>query len=139
MRKILVLIMLLFTTVGITSASAIKDDVDVQAAIKLADAWLENRLDYDNVPGASIAVVKDQEVVWSKGFGYARLKGNVKATADTTYSICSVSKLFTSIGAMQLRDQGKLSLDAPLSELFDRSKIPMAIQATSPPRPTRNP
>jgi CubicO group peptidase (beta-lactamase class C family) len=132
MKKMLVATLLLSTTIGITSASAVKEDVDVQAAIKLADAWVENRLDYDNVPGGSIAVVKDQEVVWSKGFGYARLEGNVKATADTTYSICSVSKLFTSIGAMQLRDQGKLSLDAPIADLLEWYDLPAHDAAEEP-------
>ena len=107
------------------SASAdVSDDQDVQAGIDLAREWLNTQLNYDRVPGASIAVVSDQELVWSEGFGYARLRGKVEATPDTRYSICSVSKLFTSIGVMQLRDEGKLSLDAPLDQLLPWYELP---------------
>ncbi|MCJ8319167.1 MAG: beta-lactamase family protein [Colwellia sp.] len=102
----------------------VKDDKDVKANINLAREWIKNQLEYDGVPGASIAVVYDQEVVWSEGFGFSSLKGKVKATADTKYSICSVSKLFTSIGVMQLRDKNKLSIDAPINSILPWYKMP---------------
>lgn len=102
----------------------VKDDKDVKAGIELARLWLKTQLEYDGVPGASVAVVHDQEVIWSEGFGYSRVKGKVKATADTKYSVCSVSKLFTSIGVMQLRDKNKLSLDAPIGSILPWYKIP---------------
>jgi CubicO group peptidase (beta-lactamase class C family) len=107
-------------------------DRDVQAGIYLSRAWLENRLDYDRVPGASIAVVAGQETVWSQGFGHASLEGEVPATADTRYSICSVSKLFTSLGVMQLRDAGKLDLDAPLNEVLPWYDLPAHETAEEP-------
>ncbi len=123
-----------FYLLGVTSANAgsLADHRDVQAGIFLANAWLENRLQYDRVPGASIAVVADQETVWAEGFGYARLRGKVPATPDTAYSVCSVSKLFTSIGVMQLRDAGKLDLDAPLEELLPWYDLPPHADAEEP-------
>ena len=63
----------------------------------------------------SAAIVHDQETLWSGGFGVAGPSGP-PATADTLYSICSISKLFTSIGVMQLRDAGKLSLEDPVEK-----------------------
>lgn len=124
----------IFTAVYSVSASSdhLADDQDVQAGIFLANAWLENRLNYDRVPGASIAVVADQETVWSQGFGYARLRGKVPATEDTRYSICSVSKLFTSLGVMQLRDAGKLDLDAPLDDVLPWYDLPPHADAEEP-------
>lgn len=115
-----------------TTAQGLADHRDVQAGIFLANAWLENRLNYDRVPGASIAVVADQETVWAEGFGYARLRGKVPATTDTRYSICSVSKLFTSLGVMQLRDAGKLDLDAPLDQLLPWYDMPPHADAEEP-------
>ena len=110
--------------IATVSAAQVAQDTDVKAGIYLAEQWLETQLSYDGVPGASVAVVHDQELVWSRGFGYARLKGKVEATADTRYSICSVSKLFTGIGVMQLRDAGKLSLDQPIQEILPWYALP---------------
>jgi CubicO group peptidase (beta-lactamase class C family) len=67
------------------------------------------------VPAASVAVVHDQDVLWSRGLGFTDRARRVPASADTRFSICSISKLFTSIAAMRLRDAGQLDLDAPVS------------------------
>ena len=85
-------------------------------AIELARRWLDAQRAYEGIPGMSVAVVKDQKEVWLGGSGLADPATNRAADADTLYSICSVSKLFTSIAVMQLRDAGKLALDDPLSK-----------------------
>lgn len=85
-------------------------------AIELAKRWLDAQRSYDGIPGMSVAVVSDQKELWLDGSGMADPATNRAADADTIYSICSVSKLFTSLAVMQLRDQGKLSLEDPLSK-----------------------
>ena len=87
-------------------------------AIRIMDTWLEAQRDYDRLPGISAAVVRDQEILWSKGFGFADLSKKVETTPQTIYSICSISKLFTSIAVMQLRDAGKLRLDDRAAEVL---------------------
>ena len=52
------------------------------------------------------------------GFGLADIENGEEAGADTIYGICSISKLFTGIAVMQLRDAGKLKLDEPLDALL---------------------
>jgi CubicO group peptidase (beta-lactamase class C family) len=89
---------------------------DYAEAVYLLDTWIESVLDYDRLPGMSIAVVHDQELVYANGFGFADVERRVKSTPGTIYSICSITKLFTSIAVMQLRDAGELSLDEPVSE-----------------------
>jgi CubicO group peptidase (beta-lactamase class C family) len=89
---------------------------DFAAPLKVIDAWLEIQRDYENIPSISAGVVFDQELVWSNGFGYSDLSLGTRATDSTIYSICSISKLFTSIAILQLRDQGKLDLDDTISE-----------------------
>jgi serine beta-lactamase-like protein LACTB len=59
--------------------------------------------------------VDDQQIVWSKGFGFADTVKKIPATAETVYRVGSVSKLFTDIAVMQLVEQGKLDLDAPVT------------------------
>jgi serine beta-lactamase-like protein LACTB len=65
-------------------------------------------------PGISVAVVEGGQEVWSAGFGMADLEGFVPATAQTLYRLASVSKQVTAVAAMQLSEQGKLDLDAPV-------------------------
>jgi CubicO group peptidase (beta-lactamase class C family) len=85
-------------------------------AFLLAEQWLDAQLDYDRLPGLSVGVVKDQELLWSKGFGKADVAKNIPAEPATIYSICSISKLFTSVAIMQLRDEGKVRLDDEVSK-----------------------
>ncbi len=97
------------------AAQSLRDDPRVQQALNLLDLWLDAARDYEHIPGISAGVVYDQELLWSKGYGYQDRETRVVPTAETIYSICSISKLFTSIAVMQLRDQGKLRLDDSVS------------------------
>ncbi len=99
-----------------TQPQRLADDPRVASALEVLRVWLEAQRAYDQIPGVSAAVVYDQEVLWSGGFGYADLERLIPATPSTIYSICSISKLFTSIAVMQLRDAGKLRLDDPLAK-----------------------
>jgi CubicO group peptidase (beta-lactamase class C family) len=65
----------------------------------------------DDAPGASIAVVRDGKIIFSKGFGHADLEYDVHNTPQTIFHIASVSKQFTAFAIAMLADQGKLSLD----------------------------
>lgn len=87
-------------------------------ALALVEAWLEVQRAYDRIPGVSAAIVHDQDLIWSGAFGHADLEEQAPATTETIYGICSISKLFTGIAAMQLRDQGVLRLDDPIDELL---------------------
>lgn len=117
MRRCLSPLVLLLALIAprATSGQALADHPRVREAIHLAEKWLDAERAYKRIPGMSAAVVSDQTVVWRTGLGYADLAAKRPATPGTLYSICSISKLFTSIAAMQLRDQGKLRLDDPVS------------------------
>jgi CubicO group peptidase (beta-lactamase class C family) len=106
----------------------------VVQAVELARLWLDAQRDFEQIPGLSAAVVHDQEVVWIGGVGQADPVAAIPATAGTIYSVCSISKLFTSIGVMQLRDAGKLRLDDPVRKHLPwftlRSTAPEAGEVT---------
>lgn len=101
-------------------------------AMKLIDAWLEAQQHYDRLPGLSIAIVRDQELIWSKGYGVSDVKKKTPATPETIYSICSITKLFTSIAIMQLYEQGKLRLDDSLSSLLPDRTIKQQFSDSGP-------
>jgi CubicO group peptidase (beta-lactamase class C family) len=88
----------------------------VRSAISLLSAWIEAQMAYSGLPGLSIGIVHDQELVWSAGFGRARLEPTLPATPGTLYRIASITKLFTSTAILQLRDAGRLRLDDPIVE-----------------------
>ncbi|MBN2409015.1 MAG: beta-lactamase family protein [Candidatus Aminicenantes bacterium] len=95
-------------------------------AVRLLETWIGSVLDFDRLPGMSMAVVHDQEIVYAKGFGYADVSKRIRAVPETDYSICSLSKMFTALAIMQLRDEGKLHLDDPVDQYLPwfRPKIP---------------
>ncbi len=93
-------------------------------------AWLDGFLPYalqrGDVPGAVVTVVKDGEVLFKKGYGYADLKRKKPVDPDLTlFRPGSVSKLFTWTAVMQLVEQGKLDLDKDVNTYLD-FKIPEA-------------
>ena len=113
------LALLLLTTPPAQAQQALADDAEVAAALHLLDIWMDAAQAYGGIPGASLSVVHDQELVWAKGYGYAHVASEEPATPSTMYSICSISKLFTAVGVLQLRDQGKLALDDPVANHLD--------------------
>lgn len=67
------------------------------------------------IPGLSIAVVRDGEVLCAEGFGARNIEQNLPATPDTLYGIGSVTKSFVALSIMQLVERGRISLDDPAS------------------------
>ncbi len=88
------------------------------------DGVFADRMEADHVPGAVVAVVKDGEVLYLKGYGYADLATLTPVDPQKTlFRPGSVSKLFVWTAVMQLVEQGKLSLDADVNTYLD-FKIP---------------
>jgi D-alanyl-D-alanine carboxypeptidase len=96
---------------------------EVAAALQVLDAWIQTTVAEREQPGLSIGIVHDQDLIWSRGYGYADLDKKAPATPSTVYRIASISKLFTATAILQLRDAGKLHLDDPLSRHLSWFKI----------------
>ena len=92
------------------------DDPRVTDAVRAWEEWVEYQAAVNAIPGVSVGIVHDQELISTNAFGFANPEAGMAATPETLYSICSISKLFTSIAVMQQRDAGKLRLDDPVSE-----------------------
>lgn len=121
-RKILLSILVACFAVSLFGIVARAGDGTLQTsgkkleAVNLLETWFETVIDYDRIPGISLAVVHDQELVYANGFGYIDDERKVRATPETIYSICSISKQFTALAIMQLRDAGKLNLNDPVAK-----------------------
>ncbi|MDX1647214.1 MAG: serine hydrolase domain-containing protein [Longimicrobiales bacterium] len=108
---------LTITDVGPASGQVAGDEAVVEA-LDVLEVWLDAQMAYEQIPAVSAAVVHDQELVWSAALGMAHPDRQIRATPETLYSICSISKLFTSIAVMQLRDRGRLDLRDPVKTLL---------------------
>jgi len=95
---------------------SITEDNSVKDALNLIEKWIESQAAYDQIPGISIAIVHDQKLIWKHALGYSNPEKKTLMETTSIYSICSISKLFTSIALMQLRDQGLVRLDNPVSK-----------------------
>jgi CubicO group peptidase (beta-lactamase class C family) len=84
--------------------------------IALLETSLENLRQELKIPAYSAAIVKDQKVLWAKGFGYADLENKIPATEHTAYHLASLTKTFASTILMQLVQEGKIKLDDPVSK-----------------------
>ncbi|MEX1309562.1 MAG: serine hydrolase domain-containing protein, partial [Candidatus Sulfomarinibacteraceae bacterium] len=95
------------------------NDARVADAVAAWETWIEYQLAINRIPAASVGIVHDQELLSARGFGLANPATAEPATAETIYSICSISKLFTSVALMQLKEEGKVRLDAPVADYLD--------------------
>src|SRR5215471_2971951 len=84
------------------------------------DALIPSQLQNRNIAGAVVSVVKDGQVLFQKGYGYADVEAKKPVLPDQTlFRPGSISKLFTATAVMQLVEQGKLDLDRDVNEYLD--------------------
>ena len=80
------------------------------------DEYMEKILVDWNVPGVGIGIIKDQELIFAKGYGYRDYGNKLPFTPATLFPIASNTKLFTAIAAGLLVDEGKLNFDKPIRD-----------------------
>src|SRR5688572_6893393 len=68
----------------------------------------------DNLPGLSVAVAVDGEIVWAEGFGWADVESRTPVTPLTRFRLGALSRPLTAVAAALLHDRGRLDLDAPV-------------------------
>jgi CubicO group peptidase (beta-lactamase class C family) len=84
------------------------------------DELFARQMEERHIAGAAIAVVKDGQLFFTKGYGYADLENKIPVDPEQTmFRIGSVGKVFTWTAVMQLVEQGKLDLDADINTYLD--------------------
>jgi len=118
------LILLLIASTGIRPALAADvvpaAPMTAQAMADFFDVTLAKQLADEHIVGATVSVVKDGELLFAKGYGYADLVQKIPVTADQTlFFPGSTGKLFTWTALMQLVEQGKLDLHTDINQYLD--------------------
>ena len=130
MKKI---VLVLLTLIVLTSnaqvlSPTIQNNPKISTAkLALIDSVVNQYVKNRWLIGSSVIVVKDHQVVYYKGLGYADEKTKKPMAADALYRIMSQSKAITSLAIMQLYEQGKLNLDDNLSKFIPSFKNPKVI------------
>lgn len=69
-----------------------------------------------SVPGLSVLITKENEVIYDRSFGSREWQGGKPANSDTIYGIASMTKSITCVAILQLQEQGKLNINDPISK-----------------------
>jgi serine beta-lactamase-like protein LACTB, mitochondrial len=110
-------LLLLRGPVGLTQTPAPASVVSPHYAEARAHArQVANAVLARGIPGLAVAVAVDGRVVYAEGFGYADLEQRVPAWPSTRFRIGSISKPLTAVALMQLVEQRKIDLDAPVQK-----------------------
>jgi CubicO group peptidase (beta-lactamase class C family) len=109
------------------------------------DQVLRRATDAGEIPGVAAAVATDREVIYQGAFGKRDLSRPQPMTIDSVFWIASLTKAITSVAAMQLVEQGKLSLDGPIATALPELAGPQVLEGFDADdgapklRPARNP
>lgn len=95
----------------------------VPTTLATLDTAIKQALDADGVPGASVVVIENGQIVFSKGYGVADVATGRQVNADTVFRAGSISKTFTAIGIMHLVEQGRLALNTPAQKLLPEWEV----------------
>lgn len=93
------------------TATATATATDYTSALAAIEKTLEEKRKELGIPGMSLAIVKDDKVIYLKGLGVKDFERNIPVTPDTRFAIGSSTKAFTAMLAVMSADDGKLSLD----------------------------
>lgn len=103
------------TTVQAPPASVEKAGLDA-ATVAEIEAIVEKTMTENKIPGYALGIVKDGKIVYTKGFGVERIGSDKPVTPQTVFGTGSVGKTATATAVMQLVAEGKIDLDAPVTD-----------------------
>lgn len=115
MRCRLPVLFLATTVTSALTAQASRLTVNPSPDIVAFLATIDSLRRANDVPGLSVAVIRDQQVLLATGLGVADVERRIAATADTPYDIASVTKPISAVVALRLAEEGVLDLDRPMA------------------------
>jgi serine beta-lactamase-like protein LACTB, mitochondrial len=106
-------------------------DNSTSPAARTVERFITDTMRVLHAPGASICVIRDGRIVWSRAFGLADVEQNVPVTTETRFRIGSVSKSLTSVAIGHLVEDGQLDLDSPVQRYvpgFPEKRYPITVR-----------
>lgn len=105
-----------FADTGPQAAQSNKQSGLTTDETRAIEAWVESNMKDGEIPGMSVVIVQNNTTIYNKGFGYANLETKSPVTPETLFELGSTSKAFTALGILQLEEEGRINLSAPVQE-----------------------
>jgi CubicO group peptidase (beta-lactamase class C family) len=105
----------------------LRTDVSREALAAELERTIPDLMKKANIPGLTIAVIRDGKLFWTRGFGVKSAKTNEPVTEDTIFEAASLTKPFFAYAAMKMAESGEIDLDRPLLEYIPREIIEKAL------------
>ncbi|HEX9927806.1 MAG TPA: serine hydrolase domain-containing protein, partial [Pyrinomonadaceae bacterium] len=109
MKKIFVLILFV-----LCSVSGFAQD----ATVTKVDEFIRAEMQKQKIPGVSLAVIKDGQIVYVKGYGFSNVEHQVPVKPETVFQSGSIGKQFTAAAVMMLVEEGKINLEDKIGKYF---------------------
>lgn len=97
--------------IGYAQTSTAKAPAELQKSLQTIEERVEKRRNELGIPGMSLVIVKDGEIIYMKGLGYKDFEKKIAVTPDTQFAIGSATKAFTALSVLMAMDEGKVNLD----------------------------
>ncbi|MBC7910160.1 MAG: beta-lactamase family protein, partial [Pyrinomonadaceae bacterium] len=110
-------------TAAKTQAAAPQSASSLDAKLAAIETTLDTKRKEYGIPGMSLAIIKDDQIIFMKGIGVKNLEKNAPVTPDTLFAIGSSSKAFTALTVLMAADDGRLSLDDSPKKLLPYFKL----------------
>ena len=114
MRRVLPLTLLALGVAALTGPRVVAQPAATEPFAR-AEAAIRAEMQKAGIPGAAVAVVVGDRVVWAQGLGLANVETGAAVTADTLFQIGSMTKSFTAAAVLTAAVEGRLALDTPVS------------------------
>lgn len=110
--------------------------IDNEAEIEyLTELEIEENMSKGQIPGLSITIVKDNQTVYQRGFGYSDIDGEKPVNSKTLFELSSNSKAFTALGILTLEENGQIKLTDEVGKYipwlkvkYEGKEIPLTIE-----------
>jgi CubicO group peptidase (beta-lactamase class C family) len=132
MRKVITALMLIAAAAAVHTVADDSSPAAMMARIEGAQSpnrqgldplTLQQLMERFHVPGVSVAVIRDFEIHWAKGYGVADVESGTRVDADALFQAASISKPVTAMAALRAVQDGKFSLDADINAILKSWKL----------------
>ena len=107
---------IIFAILLLLSVGIIAQEINIEKSLSGFDNYMSKVLTDWNEPGAGVAIINKGELVYVKGFGYRDYGNKLPVTKNTLFQIASNTKLFTTVAAGMLVEEGIFKWDKPIKE-----------------------
>jgi CubicO group peptidase (beta-lactamase class C family) len=125
-KTLSVLVILSFTFFQSCSNSSFKQNIETNSSgigfFEKVDSVVINKMNQYNIPGLSIGLIRNDSIIYNKGYGIRAINNNNLVTENSIFHTASISKLFTAVAIMELIAQNRITIEDKLVDLLPKLK-----------------